>query len=59
NSLIGSTEVSVIISLRSCTTDSSSGLREMGTVLYSVRCNPQYSDTGEEMPPHKNYSVAV
>ncbi|KZT19197.1 hypothetical protein NEOLEDRAFT_1102552 [Neolentinus lepideus HHB14362 ss-1] len=31
----------------------------MGTVLYSVRYNPQYSDTGEDMPPHKNYSVAV
>ncbi|KZT18388.1 hypothetical protein NEOLEDRAFT_1143461 [Neolentinus lepideus HHB14362 ss-1] len=64
NSLTGSTEISVIISLRPCTTSSgsivcASPTEEMGTVLYNGGYNPQYSDTGEEKPPHQNFSVAV
>ncbi|TFK49858.1 hypothetical protein OE88DRAFT_391832 [Heliocybe sulcata] len=68
NSLTGSTEVSLVIALRACTTNSSAGsivcaspTEEMGTVLYHGGYDPQYSNTSGtgEKPPHQNFSVAV
>ncbi|KZT19187.1 hypothetical protein NEOLEDRAFT_1142357 [Neolentinus lepideus HHB14362 ss-1] len=58
-SLTGSTEVSLIISLRPCAASDGSICEEMVTVLYNGGYNLQYSDTGEEKPPHQNFSVAV
>ncbi|KAI0075758.1 hypothetical protein K474DRAFT_1559154, partial [Panus rudis PR-1116 ss-1] len=65
NSLTGSQEVAIAITLVSCTSfpDGQCGSvdtsQRLGTTLYSGSYNPQYQQGAFSKPPHQNFTVTV
>ena len=62
DTLTGSQEVAIVISLVSCASTSCSTIpadQLLGATLYSGPYNPQFSTGAQGLPPHQNFSVVV
>ncbi|TFK48925.1 hypothetical protein OE88DRAFT_1663195 [Heliocybe sulcata] len=60
NSLTGSTEVSLILAINSCSDGGcQSPSNVLGNVLYMGEWQPDYSNTSSSLPPHQNFTVQV